>query len=179
MLAHDGAVAAPQVLTQSRECNISRERARIGDGMVCCLAIDATRHRSRPAPPGRNRPEMTQFTVRLRKLESRANSGYNTRLGNGEIWIELRDGRMRGRDGTILPREQFEQRRLRRIAQHRKGWRAYQTHPPRIEVGHPDGLMTKRLAFSAADRPGESLESGSRAVKCLLRRQRIVSYSSE
>ena len=56
---------------------------------------------------------MTQFTVRLRKLESRANSGYNTRLGNGEIWIELRDGRMRGRDGTILPREQFEQRRLR------------------------------------------------------------------
>jgi hypothetical protein len=111
MLAQDGAVAAPQVLTQSRECNISRERARIGDGMLLGNRRDSAP--SRPAPPGRNRPEMTQFTVRLRKLESRANSGYNTRLGSGEIWIELRDGRMRGEDGTISSRKQFEQRRLR------------------------------------------------------------------
>jgi hypothetical protein len=56
---------------------------------------------------------MTRFTVRLRQLEARASSGYKTMLGGGEIWIELRDGRMRGVDGKILSREEFEQRRPR------------------------------------------------------------------
>ncbi len=55
--------------------------------------------------------------------------------------------------------QQFEQRRLRRIPQHRIRRRAHQPHPARIQVAHPDRFMTKRLALSAADRPGESLES--------------------
>jgi len=62
--------------------------------------------------PDRKRAAMTRFTVRLRQLEARARGGSKIKRGGGEIFIELTDGRMRGGDGKILSREEFEQRCL-------------------------------------------------------------------
>jgi hypothetical protein len=55
---------------------------------------------------------MTRFDRRLRQVEARAASGSQHQSPRWQVWIELRDGRMRGADGEIFSREEFEQRRL-------------------------------------------------------------------
>ena len=89
-------------------------------GFVVKLAVRRYRQAHNDAPvtesattPGRKRAAMTRFTVRLRQLEARARSGSKSKLGCGEIWIQLKDGRMRGEGGKILSPEEFEQRRPR------------------------------------------------------------------
>jgi hypothetical protein len=55
---------------------------------------------------------ITRFDRRLRQVEARAASGSQHQPPRWRVWIELSDGRMRGADGEIFPREEFEQRRL-------------------------------------------------------------------
>ena len=54
---------------------------------------------------------MTRFERRVRQLEARAGGGRATIPAEWEIWIELKDGRMRGKHGEIISRKAFEQRR--------------------------------------------------------------------
>jgi hypothetical protein len=54
---------------------------------------------------------MTRFERRVRQLEARAGAGRATIPPEFEIWIELKDGGMRGEDGEIISRKAFEQRR--------------------------------------------------------------------
>ena len=54
---------------------------------------------------------MTRFERRVRQLEARAGGGRATIPAEWEIWIELKDGAMRGKHGEIISRKAFEQRR--------------------------------------------------------------------
>jgi hypothetical protein len=54
---------------------------------------------------------MTRFERRVRQLEGRAGTGRATIPAEYEIWIELKDGGMLGKDGEIISRKAFEQRR--------------------------------------------------------------------
>ena len=54
---------------------------------------------------------MTRFERRVRQLEARAGGGRATIPAEWEIWIELKDGGMRGKHGEIISRKAFEQRR--------------------------------------------------------------------
>ena len=54
---------------------------------------------------------MTRFERRIRQLEARAGGGRAAIPAEWEIWIELKDGGMRGKHGEIISRKAFEQRR--------------------------------------------------------------------
>jgi hypothetical protein len=62
----------------------------------------------------------------------------------------------------------LEQRRLRRVPQHRVSRRTQQSRPSRIQVSQPDRFLAQRLALAASDRPRVSLVSGRTVVKGLL-----------
>jgi hypothetical protein len=52
---------------------------------------------------------MKRLELRLRRLEVQARGGPDV-PDDFEIWIEQKDGTMRGMHGETMPREAFEQR---------------------------------------------------------------------
>jgi hypothetical protein len=76
------------------------------------IVLDASRLITLSPVLEENRGAMTRFDRRLRRVEARAASGSQHQSPRWQVWIELRDGRMRGADGEIFSREEFEQRRL-------------------------------------------------------------------
>jgi hypothetical protein len=56
---------------------------------------------------------MKRLELRLRRLEVQARGGRDV-PDDFEIWIEQKDGTMRGMHGETMPREAFERRRFPR-----------------------------------------------------------------